>query len=254
VTQTRRDRLRHLDQLAEFIDSIGPPAAAYGPTSAGVHSFDTFAVARPFEVFVPYRRSPRRLHHVIHRSRLYDERELVTVDGIRAASPSLTLMQLAATFPRQRVGVALDGALRDGLTSEDYLHRLIVRSRRRGREGPLALLAILEGEELARGGHSWLERTFLEMAAEAGLPRPDTQQVLAKRGTKLVRVDCRFPDTNLVVELLGYRWHRSPADLNRDSERMNALQAAGLHVLQFTYTHVVEQPQYVLDTVRSALL
>ena len=47
------------------------------------------------------------------------------------------------------------------------------------------------------------------MTAAAGLPRPSTQRVLTRAGDKMVRVDCHYPDTNVVVELLGYRFHRS---------------------------------------------
>jgi very-short-patch-repair endonuclease len=66
-------------------------------------------------------------------------------------------------------------------------------------------------------------------------------------------VDCRFPDTPVVVELLGYRWHRSPTDLSRDAERMNALVLAGFRVLQFTYAQVTEEPAWVIAQVRAAL-
>ena len=101
-----------------------------------------------------------------------------------------------------------------------------------------------------RGGHSWLERRFLRLLAEADLPAPSTQQVLTAARDRLVRVDCRFPGTNVVVELLGYRFHSSKPQLRHDAERLNALVAAGAAPYQFTYEQVVEDPAYVVTTVR----
>jgi Protein of unknown function (DUF559) len=243
---------RSMDQLEALLDSIGPPAAASGPTAAALLPFDGFGLAPPFHVLVAHARTIRRHGHFVHRTRL-THIPTVRIDGIRCTAPSLTLVHLAATHTARQVTVALDGALRDRLTTETHLHETIVSMRAHGRQGPLQLLDLLRGAEVVRGGQSWLERRFLELAAEAGLPRPATQQTLAARGRHLVRVDCRFPDTPLVVELLGYRWHRSPADLARDAERTNTLALSGYLVLQFTYTQVTEQPAWVIAQVTEAL-
>ena len=77
--------------------------------------------------------------------------------------------------------------------------------------------------------------------------------MLARRGTRLVRVDCRFADTPVVVELLGYRFHRSPQQMRIDAERANQLLLAGFLPFQFTYLQVVEEPAMVMATVASAL-
>ncbi len=128
--------------------------------------------------------------------------------------------------------------------------------RARGRGGIGKLLQVIEGVEAIRGGHSYLEREFLRLVAAAGLPRPLTQQVLAKRTDRLIRVDCRFPATTVVVELLGYRSHRSPLQLAVDAERVNALQRAGFLVLQHTYIQIMEdgaaKPGHVRRSLRRA--
>jgi very-short-patch-repair endonuclease len=149
--------------------------------------------------------------------------------------------------------VALDGALRDGLISERFLHARIAALRTKGRHGIPRLLEAVEGGEITRGGHSWLERETLRLLAGAGIPRPSTQQVLGRRGNTLIRVDFRFPATDVVVEVLGYRWHRTGAQMRADAERMNHLQMSGYVVLQFTYSDVVERPEYVVATIRAAL-
>ena len=69
----------------------------------------------------------------------------------------------------------------------------------------------------------------------------------------MIRVDFRFPGTRLVVEALGYRWHRTGAQMRIDSERVNRLAMDGYLVLQFTYDTVVDRPDYVTNSVLEAL-
>ena len=55
-----------------------------------------------------------------------------------------------------------------------------------------------------------------------------------------------------MVEVLGYNTHRTRDQLSRDSERVNQLTLAGYFVLQFTYLHVTEEPDWVIDQIREA--
>lgn len=68
-----------------------------------------------------------------------------------------------------------------------------------------------------------------------------------------MRVDFHFPGTPVVVEVLGYRYHRTPSQLQRDTERMNQLVLEGYVPLQFTYLHITENPLWVVGQVQSAL-
>jgi hypothetical protein len=176
--------------------------------------------------------------------------------GIPATSGARTLIDLARCEPPERLTVALDSGLRDGLFNEDLLHRRIVALRTKGRYGVPTLLDVIAGVEVTRGGHSWLEREYLRISAAAGLPRPATQRVLTRAGDRLVRVDCHYPGSNVVVELLGYRFHRSPAQLRRDVERANALLLDGYAPFQFTYDQLAGTPadaEVVVRTVEDAL-
>ena len=164
-----------------------------------------------------------------------------------------TLIDVATTCNVAQLTCAIDAALREGLISEDLLHRRIAALRNRGRYGIPRLLEALEGGEIARGGHSWLERRFLELLDEHGLPRPRTQQVLTRQRDQLVRVDFSFDKANLVVEVLGYRWHRTQSQMRSDANRANALTLAGRRCLQFVYRDVVEEPEHVVATMRRAL-
>jgi len=69
----------------------------------------------------------------------------------------------------------------------------------------------------------------------------------------LIRVDFQFPDTNVVVEVLGYRYHRSREQMAIDAARMNALVGDGFAPYQFTFEQVEEHPLATAHTVARAL-
>lgn len=244
---------RHLTSLIELIRSIPIDCWASGPTAAALHGFDGYVLRPPFHLTIERGHDLQRIGHHIHTARHLDRIDRARVDDVPVLSATRTLLHLAETESAARLLAALESAMRDGLTSEDFLHRRITQLRRRGRTGLRRLLRVLEGHEIGRGGHTWLEREYLRLVHDAGLPSPITQQVLSRRRNSLVRVDCRFPGTNLVVELLGYRWHRTPLQMQIDAERLNRLQMDGFLVLQFTYQHVTTDPAWVLSQSREAL-
>ena len=221
--------------------------------AAALERFEGFRLAPPYHLFTERNRNVRRVGVVIHTSEQLEPLDRETVAGLPVTAPARTLIDLAAMAPRDVLTAALDGALRDGLISEEFLHGRINALRGKGRYGIPTLLEVIEGIEITRGAHSWLEREVLRMLDAAGVPLPMPQQVLGRRGDRLIRVDFRFPRTPLVVEALGYRWHRTGAQMRIDAERMNRLTMDGSVVLQFTYSHVVERPDYVVQGIVEAL-
>ena len=244
---------RNLLELRELIVSVGPPSWAYGQTAAALDGFDGFRLEPPFHVVVPRERSVNRSGHLVHRGRDIIRLDMDEVDGVPKMSATRTIIDLAGSETRERLAAAIDSALRNRLTSEDFLHRRIVELRCRGRAGLAGLVSVLEGNEITRGGHSWLERRFLVLLAQAGLPRPETQAIVGTRNLRLIRVDCLFPGTNVVVELLGYQFHRTEMQMQNDAERMNRMILDGLHPLQATYTDVATASPTMMASLREAL-
>ena len=93
---------------------------------------------------------------------------------------------------------------------------------------------------------------MLRLLDTAGVARPTPQQVLGRRGDRVIRVDFHFGGTPLVVEALGYRWHRTGAQMRIDAERMNRLTMDGCLVRQFTYSDVVVRLDYVVQGIVEA--
>src|SRR3954447_1194000 len=242
-----------MSDLTDLVLDVGEPCWLCGPTGAALHHFDGFRLARPFHLMVPRGRFLDRVGASIHTTHDLPPIDRETIGGLPVLSPTRTLIDIARTSSTSVLTAALDGAIRDGLTDEDHLLRRIFELRGRGRHGLPKLVDVISGCEITRGGHSWLEREFLACSQRAGLPKPLTQQVLSRTRNRLVRVDCHYPGTRVVVELLGYRWHRTAPQLRRDVDRMNALVLDGFLPLQFTTAQLIEEPAQIFATIRSAL-
>jgi very-short-patch-repair endonuclease len=92
---------------------------------------------------------------------------------------------------------------------------------------------------------SALERRFLGLLDAAGVPRPVTNRVA---GTK--RVDCRWPELRLTVELDSFRFHNSRHSWEQDRRRDREARARGDELLRFTYADVTERPMDVVAELR----
>lgn len=244
---------RQHSNLRSLIADIGQPVRAFGPTCAALLPFDGFTLRPPFHFLIPRGRNVRRIGHIVHTTTVLDPIDCEEIDGIPVVSPARTLIDLSGMIGDERLTAALDGALRDGLVTEDFLHRRIAALRTSGRYGIPKLLAVIDGFEITRGGQSWLEREYLRLLAQYRFPRPLTQQVLGRARDRLIRVDFHFAGTPVVVETHGYRWHSSRAQHSIDLQRVNQLAADGAKVVQFSYDHVVSDPRYVIETTYRAL-
>ncbi|HQZ37305.1 MAG TPA: hypothetical protein PK020_22965 [Ilumatobacteraceae bacterium] len=215
-----------------------------------MNKFDTFGeLSSPYDVLLERGSFVRRNDLIVHTTLDRPLSDRVFIDGLPVTNPARTIIDIAPFHPAKRLTAILDGALRDRLLTEESLLTRIAQIRSQGRYGIPQLLGVIEGSEASRGGHSWLERRYLELAASAGLPPPETQRIVGRVDDRLIRVDCYYPDVDMVVELLGYRWHRSKSQLSRDAERVNRMTLDGRLVLQFTYEQVTLSPQVVLGSV-----
>ena len=93
---------------------------------------------------------------------------------------------------------------------------------------------------------SELERRFLPLARQVGLPLPETGSYV--NGFK---VDFYWPELGLVVETDGLRYHRTPAQQARDHVRDQTHLAAGLTPIRFTHGQVRHTPDHVRMTLEA---
>lgn len=98
-----------------------------------------------------------------------------------------------------------------------------------------------------------LERRFLALTREAGLPRPTTQVIHRRDGQTFARVDFLFEPYGLVVEVSGRKGHSSPAERARDAQRRNELQDVGRKVFEYTWEDVTRRPAFVARSLAARL-
>jgi very-short-patch-repair endonuclease len=96
---------------------------------------------------------------------------------------------------------------------------------------------------------SALERGFNQRLEGAGLPLPITNRVASGR-----RVDCRWPDHRLTVELDSYQFHNSRHSWEQDRRREREARERGDEFRRFTYADVFEEPGFMLAELRKLLL
>jgi Transcriptional regulator, AbiEi antitoxin len=114
------------------------------------------------------------------------------------------------------------------------------------RRGAKKLRVILSGD--VHVTLSELERAFLRRLKVAGLPLPQTNKPAHGR-----RVDCRWPDRRLTVELDSYRYHHSRHAWEEDRRREREARARGDEFRRYTYGDVVERPRLMLAELRELL-
>jgi hypothetical protein len=228
---------------------LGVDGVLFGRTAAAW--WDLLPAPDHVEMVVPRMRRHLGAPFVLHTSTRWAATRTVRRDGVRVPTASTVVFQLAAGIGNRSVSVrelesVIDESLRRRLTSLPTLQRALGELGGRGTRGTALLKLLL----LDSGGESYLERRFLRLVRLAGLPRP-LCQVVHRTGKKTIaRVDFEFPDTRVVVEVSGRLGHVTDSDRQKDARRRNALQTDGWVVLEFTTADVVDDPGYVIATVR----
>ena len=157
--------------------------------------------------------------------------------GIPVTTPAATLVDLAKALTSRQLEAAVNEADKRDLVDPETLRASLDDAVRR--PGTAALRRTLDAATYSLTD-SDLERRFLRLAREAGLPRPETQvEVLG------FRVDFFWRRIELVVETDGLRYHRTPLQQAADRRRDQALTAAGLTVLRFTHGQVAHDRERV---------
>ena len=88
-------------------------------------------------------------------------------------------------------------------------------------------------------------------AAASGLPDPVRQHRLPSVGAG--RVDAAYPESRLIVEVDGRRWHTRVEDFERDRRRDIEAGLLGWRVVRFAWSDVVRTPGWVCDVVATHL-
>ena len=183
-------------------------------------------------------RTQRRIEGVrTHRCRLLDARDATTVRGIPVTTVPRTLVDIAAELPVDALARACHEAGVRYRTTPASVEAVLAR--RPNSTGAKKLRRILHGD--VHVTLSTLEAGFLELLRDNGLPLPITNRPAGSH-----RVDCRWPEQQLTVELDGYRFHNSRHSWEQDRHREREARARGDEFRRYTYGDVFERPALTL--------
>jgi very-short-patch-repair endonuclease len=178
------------------------------------------------------------------RSRQLHPAEVTSFNAIPVTTVARTLVDLAAELNEDELARAChEAGVRYRTTPSDVE---AVLARRPNAVGARRLRSVIHGD--VHVTLSALERRFLDELRRDGLDLPITNRPAGGR-----RVDCRWPDHRLTVELDGYRFHNSRHSWERDRRREREARARGDDFRRYTYADVFENPAPMLQEIRATL-
>ena len=211
--------------------ACGDQALLSGRAAAHLYGLTRSSVPAPPEVVAPRKRLIEGVS--VRRSRVLLAPDAFVFRGIPITSVPRTIVDLAAHLSLGDLARAChEAGVRYRTTPGDVRE---VLERRTNARGARRLRSILGGEVSVT--LSALESRFLRLLDEHGLPLPITNRIAGSK-----RVDCRWPDRRLTVELDSYRYHSSRHAWEQDRLREREARARGDRIARFTYGDVYENP------------
>jgi very-short-patch-repair endonuclease len=197
--------------------------------------------APPPEVTAP---TKRRIKGVRTRRGEDLRRDATTRQGIPITTVPRTLVDLSSVLSLDDLARACHEAGGKYRTTPKHVEAVLAR--RPNAPGAKNLRAVLRGD--AHVTLSALERRFLHLLKKANLPLPITNK---PAGSK--RVDCRWPERKLTVELDSYRYHNSRHAWEQDRRREREAHARGDELRRYTFGDVFDGPRVMVSELSGLL-
>lgn len=198
--------------------------------------------------------TPRRLNSkkvISHPTPPLPIEDLTEIEGIPVTKIERTLVDLGAVLSVASLEEVIDCALRRRLTTVSRL-QLRVRTDA-GKRGIKKLRTVLaERDDKGRPSASAFETRLNRLLLDAGLPAM-REFTIWDGGEFVARVDFCFPNSKLIIEADGFRWHSGRRAWQRDRERRNRLTAMGWSVLQVTWADLMQRPKETIERVGTLL-
>ena len=237
-----------------MLADVGGECWVCGPTAAALYGLDGLALRRPFHVLLPRTRNVRRAGVAVHTTMVMPPIDRESRGGLPITSPTRTLIDIAGHETPARLTAALDSALRDGLTSEDLLHRRIAALR------PRAAMASRACSTSSPATRSRAVATAGWSASTCGCSLPQGCRDRSRRRCSPVRATgssawtaaSRARPSSSSSSATGSTGSRSRWRATPSGSTPSVL--AGHEPYQFTYGQVVTSPDAVIATTRAALV
>lgn len=178
----------------------------------------------------------------------------VPVDGIPTTAVEPTILRLAASVGARRAGIALDDALRRGLTTTDSMNAYVEEAAVQGRNGISRTRQLLETRdrryEQLRGES---ENEMIPLFDGIRLPFPEVDYEIWSQGRLIAVADFAYPSVRLDIEADTKSFHSGYSDQRHDKRRDRSLASIGWRVLRFDREEIVGEPWRVVGDIRAVL-
>lgn len=200
---------------------------------------------RPFHVTGPVARRPRLPVH-IHRARRLEDADWRLIEEIPVTAVPRLLLDLAACLKPKSLDRLVERTEEKGFFDLRQVEDLLARTVGHHGHGRLRrAIALYKPTSFTRSG---LEKRFLELCLEAGLPQPRMNYV--EEGFEL---DAYWPEFRFAVELDVFETHGTRAAFERDRKRQEDLLLAGIQMTRVTGPRLEREPAEVIDRVARLL-
>ena len=223
------------------VKACGDRAALCGRAAAHLWGLIKGPPPQP-EVLAPVRRLVPGI--LTRRSSVLTSRDVTAWHGIPVTSVPRTLVDLASSLPEPSLARACHEAGVQYRTTPAQVSDVL--GRLPNARGRTKLDRVLHGN--VKVTLSRLEDRFLALIRKEKLALPETNRPAGGR-----RVDCRWPDHRLTVELDSYRFHNSRHSWEQDRLREREARARGDAFRRYTWTDVSEDPGFMLEELRELL-
>lgn len=231
-------------QCLAAVFACGPGAVLSHYSAAWLHGLARWK-PEPFHATGPVARRPR-MPVRIHRTRRLAHADRVLVEAIPVSAVPRLLLDLAACLKATSLERLIERSEDLGLFDLRAVEELLARTV--GHHGHARLRKAIALYKPTSFTRSSLERRFLELCLEAGLPQPRTNYV--EEGFEL---DCYWPDFRFAVELDLFETHGTRAAFERDRKRQEDLLLAGIGMTRVTGPRLEREPDEVIERVRRLL-
>ena len=223
------------------VKACGEGALLFGPAAGFLWRLTRGTVPKPHVLT----RTERRVPGVVtRRVRRGPPTEATTFRAIPITTVPRTLVNLAAALSEDDLARACHEAGVKYRTTPRHVEAVLAR--RPNTKGATRLRRIMSGETHVT--LSKLEARFLTLLREAGLPLPVTNRPAGGR-----RVDCRWPEQRLTVELDSYTFHNSRYSWEQDRRREREARARGDEFRRYSRDDVFLRPEPIVRELRVLL-
>lgn len=227
--------------------SCGPDAVLSHRSAAALHELLPTAQAR-IDITVPRRSGLSRRQVRIHRSLGLAGSDRSVVRAIPCTAVPRTLLDLASVLHRRAFERACDQAEVLGVLDMNAVRDLLARSE--GRPGVRRLRAVLEAGEVGKDiPRSELEERFLRLCRRSDLRLPEVNVWMTVEGEEM-ELDFVWRKQRVVVEVDGFRTHRTRLAFQRDRRRDQLLTLGRWQVVRFTWDEITKEPGHVTEVLR----